>query len=95
MAVALGGDPSVVNPGRVMRLAGSIAWPTKPGREVELTELVTFNDNRPRCYVDGQFDKAFPLGPPQGPRAGLNLHTAVQSRHATGRLDRVADQTRT
>ncbi len=60
VASALDGDPSVVNPSRVTRLAGSIAWPMKPGREVELTELVTFNDSRPRCYVDGQFDRAYP-----------------------------------
>jgi hypothetical protein len=32
IARALGGDPSVVNPGRVMRLPGCVAWPKKPGR---------------------------------------------------------------
>jgi hypothetical protein len=36
---ALGGDPTVANPGRVMRLGGSIAWPVKPGRVPERTEL--------------------------------------------------------
>ena len=40
LAEALGGDPTVINPGRVMRLAGSIAWPRKKGRIVERTELV-------------------------------------------------------
>lgn len=40
IAEALGGDPTVVNPGRVMRLAGTIAWPRKKGRIVELTEFV-------------------------------------------------------
>jgi hypothetical protein len=54
----------------------------KPGREVELTELVTFNDSRPRCYVDGQFDRAYPtaLAPtstPITPGTGLNLDTGV------------------
>jgi AAA domain/RepB DNA-primase from phage plasmid len=34
----LGSDAAVVDPARVMRLAGSIAWPTKSGRVVELTE---------------------------------------------------------
>ncbi len=82
VALALGGDPSVVNPSRVMRLAGSIAWPTKPGREVELTKLVTFKDNRPRCYVDGQFDRAYPpaLAPNTTPitrGTGLSLNTGV------------------
>ena len=60
LALALGGDPSVVNPGRVLRLAGSIAWPTKPGRTVERTELHTFNDGRPKIYLPGQLAKAFP-----------------------------------
>lgn len=40
IAETLGGDTSVVNPGRVMRLAGSVAWPMKPGRVAEMTELV-------------------------------------------------------
>jgi hypothetical protein len=39
IAAALGGDPTVVNPGRVMRLGGSIAWPKKPGRAKESTEF--------------------------------------------------------
>ena len=37
MAHALGGDTSVTDPPRVMRLAGSIAWPIKDGRKVEMT----------------------------------------------------------
>jgi AAA domain len=60
LALALGGDPSVVNPGRVLRLAGSVAWPTKPGRTVERTELHTFDDGRPKLYFPGQLAKAFP-----------------------------------
>ena len=36
---ALNGDPSIHNPSRVMRLAGSIAWPKKPGRVDEGTSL--------------------------------------------------------
>lgn len=40
IADALGGDVTVVNPGRVMRLGGSVAWPRKKGRIVELTEFV-------------------------------------------------------
>jgi hypothetical protein len=60
LADALGGDPSVVNPGRVLRLGGSIAWPNKPGRIIERTEFVTFDDGRPRFYYPGQLEKAFP-----------------------------------
>ncbi len=36
----LGGDTTVTNPSRVMRLAGSIAWPVKDGRNLERTSLV-------------------------------------------------------
>jgi hypothetical protein len=60
LADALGGDPMVVNPSRVMRLGGSIAWPTKPGRIAERTEFATFEDDRPKVYYPGQLAKAFP-----------------------------------
>lgn len=39
LAQRLGGDPSVINPGRVMRMAGSVAWPLKQGRTLEMTGL--------------------------------------------------------
>ena len=39
LAVALSGDEMVVNPSRVMRLGGSIAWPVKSGRVAEVTEV--------------------------------------------------------
>jgi hypothetical protein len=37
IADCFNGDPSVQNIGRVMRLAGTVAWPRKPGRIPELT----------------------------------------------------------
>lgn len=39
LAERLGGDPVVFNVGRIMRLAGAIAWPGKEGRVKELTEF--------------------------------------------------------
>ncbi len=63
LATALGGDTTVVNPSRVLRLGGSVAWPTKPGRIVERTEFVAFDDRRPRIYLPGQLAKAFPPAP--------------------------------
>ena len=60
IAAALGADPAVVNPGRIMRLPGSIAWPVKSGRIAELVELQTWND-RPPAYVEGEVVSAFPL----------------------------------
>ena len=64
LAEALGGDTTVVNPSRVMRLGGSIAWPVKEGRVIERTEFLTFSDGRPNSYPPEQIAKAFP--PAQG-----------------------------
>ena len=44
-----GGDPSVVNPTRLMRLPGSIAWPWKEGRVPELTRFM-IGENRNPAY---------------------------------------------
>ena len=60
LAKALEGDLSVINPSRVLRLGGSIAWPTKPGRVLERTEFLIFEDGRPKVYFPGQIAKAFP-----------------------------------
>ena len=60
LAHALDGDPSVVNPSRVLRLGGSIAWPVKEGRIIERTEFLDFDDGRPRTYMAGQIARAFP-----------------------------------
>lgn len=37
LAAKFGSDPKVYNPDRVMRLGGSVAWPLKAGRIVEMT----------------------------------------------------------
>lgn len=60
LAEALGGDTSVINSSRVMRLGGSIAWPMKDGRVIERTEFLTFIDGRPKTYLSEQIAKAFP-----------------------------------
>ncbi len=49
-----------------MRLAGSIAWPTKEGREIEMTRLTTFDD-RPAAYVTGEIEKQFPQAQTDSP----------------------------
>ena len=64
IAEVLGADRTVVNPSRVLRLGGSIAWPAKPGRVIERTEFITFDDGRPRIYLPGQIAKAFPTAQP-------------------------------
>src|SRR5262249_35911827 len=60
LANALDGDLSVVNPSRVLRLGGSIAWPTKEGRVIERTEFLDFKDGRPKAYYPEQIARAFP-----------------------------------
>jgi hypothetical protein len=50
IAKAIGGDPSVVNPSRILRIGGSLAWPVKPGRILELTEVHIPDDGRPSAY---------------------------------------------
>ena len=60
LAATLGGDPTVVNPGRLMRLAGSIAWPTKPGR---VAQLVTMTQGGP-TYTADMIARAVPYGAP-------------------------------
>lgn len=39
IAARFGGDMAVTNPSRVMRIAGSVAWPLKEGRQIEMTGL--------------------------------------------------------
>ena len=47
-----GGDPAVVNPSRLMRLPGTIAWPWKAGRIPEVTSFIRPgpDDPRPASY---------------------------------------------
>ena len=59
IADSLSGDRAITNPSRVMRLAGSIAWPTKPGRIPELTHLLPIKDEN-RRYAPERIAKAFP-----------------------------------
>lgn len=73
LAIELGGDRTVVNPSRVMRLGGSIAWPRKQGRVIEKTEVITFADGRPLVMMPGQLAKAFP------PLAAVPLLSAPQA----------------
>lgn len=60
LATAFQGDTTVVNPSRVMRLAGTVAWAVKPGRVQENTEFQSFQDGRPQFYYEGQLAKTFP-----------------------------------
>lgn len=59
IADTLDGDRAVTNPSRVMRLAGSIAWPTKPGRVAELTSLIPLKYGH-RTYTAEEIARAYP-----------------------------------
>lgn len=50
LAARLGGDPSVLNASRLMRLAGSVAWPLKQGRVLEMTGVLADAETRNAPY---------------------------------------------
>jgi len=59
VCAALGGDTAVVDAARVMRLAGSVAWPKKPGRVPEITEIR--KPEKPTvCVLAERFQSYFP-----------------------------------
>jgi hypothetical protein len=59
LADMLDGDRSITNPGRIMRLAGSVAWPTKKDRVPEMTSLRPVKDPN-RRYAAEAIAKAYP-----------------------------------
>jgi Protein of unknown function (DUF3987) len=63
MAHALGGDTSVTDPPRVMRLAGTIAWPVKAGRKPELTAIVPLKNPGQASYTYEHLAAVFPPAP--------------------------------
>jgi hypothetical protein len=71
MAAKLDGDSSVSNASRVMRLAGTIAWPVKPGRSVELTSIAPLRQPGPSRFSAEYLRKVFPLveAPPRAPQS--------------------------
>lgn len=60
IAYKMGGDTTVTNPSRVMRLAGSIAWPHKPGRVAELTRVVPLREPGLPEYYPDHLERVFP-----------------------------------
>lgn len=76
-----GGDPAVVNPTRLMRFPGTIAWPHKENRIPELTSFALPSDNRPAAYsletlkaqLPVEVAPERPAAHPPGTRATLNL----------------------
>lgn len=84
MSIAMGGDTSVTNPSRVMRLAGTVAWPVKPGRVIEQTGIVSLREPGQSAYSVNALAAAFPAQSapvaapvaPSAPRLAATLNAA-------------------
>jgi RecA-family ATPase len=76
ITTAMAGDESICNPGRVMRLAGSLAWATKEGRQLELTFRAPLKNPGQPIYVAEQLERKFPpiAGKPSGVDTGAATH---------------------
>lgn len=89
IAAHMGGDMSVTNPGRVMRLAGSIAWPQKLGRTTELTRIIPFkHPGEPEYHID-HIRRAF-RPPPQRPQKGFGLEKPEPVKDAAYQINELA-----
>jgi len=64
VCAALDGDTAVVDHARVMRIAGTIAWPKKEGRIPEITDLIVPEKNTKMVLID-QFKDFFDVSPEQ------------------------------
>jgi hypothetical protein len=60
MAAAMRADSTVTNPSRVMRLAGSVAWPVKDGRKTEMTDIGKLIEPGQTVYAYGHMASMFP-----------------------------------
>ncbi len=90
IAHAMGGDSSVVNPSHVMRLAGSIAWPMKEGRTVEMTLIAPSEEGGQASYTFEHLSAVFP--PVHGAGGSAATGDGVKrSKNTFGFDDRVED----
>jgi hypothetical protein len=92
MAAALGGDPSVTDPPRVMRLAGSIAWPVKPDRKIELTSISPLKEPGQATYTVDHLARLFP--PVHAAANGVKFQDGdrvTRGANAFGMADKVED----
>ena len=91
MAAAMGGDSTVTDPPRVMRLAGTIAWPVKPGRKTELTSIAPLKEPGQPVYSAEHLARLFPPIV-DAVVAGVVLPDGlVRSTNALGLPDKVTD----
>lgn len=89
MAAALRGDPTVSNPSRVMRLAGTVAWPVKEGRTVELTKIVPLKEPGQRCYAYSHLAALFP--PVHTVQQSIQAAPVQHTTNSLGLADKIND----
>lgn len=89
----LGSDPSVVQAGRVMRLAGSIAWDIKKGRVPELTSIISASGREYRLdHVAEGFRQRSPAASPATSRdLAPRASNVVREVDENGREGKVID----
>ncbi len=88
-ALKLKGDSTVTNPSRVMRLAGTIAWPVKPGRIVELTSIAPLREPGRCQYAPEHLAQAFP---PIGAASAVAAPRTLQhTTNSLGLADKISD----
>jgi hypothetical protein len=88
-ASKLHGDSTVTNPSRVMRLAGTIAWPVKPGRTVELTSIAPLREPGACEYSPEHLARAFP--PIAGPASIAAPSHVNHTTNSLGLSDKIND----
>lgn len=90
VAAKLSGDSTVTNPARVMRLAGSIAWPVKPERVVEHTHIAPLKAPGLPTYGAGHLAHIFPpVAAANG--AAANLNQVQHTTNGLGLSGKIAD----
>ncbi len=89
IAHKMGGDGTVTNPSRVMRLAGSIAWPVKPGRTIELTSIAPLREPGPPSYAVEHLAGLFPAIA-EGSTSAVPA-PVTHTTNSLGLADRIAD----
>lgn len=76
---SLNGDPAVVDPARVMRVGGTIAWPKKDGRIPELTEVHIPNENTEYVAIE-RLNSYFPCA-----------NNSLTNHHSAGEVSNVVN----
>lgn len=90
IAAAMHGDSTVTNPGRVMRLAGSIAWPVKEGRVIERTEIAPLKMPGQPVYMAEHLARLFPPvaeGAPSVDADAVDVHRQTNSLGLASKID--------